>query len=79
MKTLPVEVKDGVLRLSGDAQVPPQSHLAVVVVPDDPAAAELAAWAEAGGALDFLREEPELYTDADIIPARRNPRFGGPS
>jgi hypothetical protein len=79
MKTLPIEVKDGVLRLSADARVPSHSHLAVVVVPDDPAAAELAAWADAGGGFDFLREEPERYTDADIIPARRNPRFGGPS
>jgi hypothetical protein len=77
MKTLPVEVKDGVLRLSAGAQVPPHSHLAVMVVPDDPAASELAAWAEAGNAFDFLREEPELNTDADIIPGRRNPRFGG--
>jgi hypothetical protein len=55
MKTLPVEVKDGVLRLSADAQVPPHSHLAVVVVPDDPSASELAAWAEAGNATGFAR------------------------
>jgi len=77
MKTLPIEVKDGVLRLSTAAQVPLHSHLAVVVVPDDPTGAELAAWAEEGNAFDFLREEPELYTDADIIPGRRNSRFGG--
>jgi len=79
MKTVPIEVKDGALRLGSDAQVPPHSHLAVVVVPDDPTGAELATWAEAGSAFDFLHEEPELYTDADIIPGRRNPRFGGRS
>ena len=70
---------DGVLRLGSEAQVPPHSHLAVVVVPDDPTSAELAAWTEAANALGFLHEEPELYTDADIIPWRRNPRFGGRS
>ncbi|MCL4179910.1 MAG: hypothetical protein KJ072_19460 [Verrucomicrobia bacterium] len=79
MKTLPIEVKDGVLRLSADAWVPSHSHLAVVVVPDDPAAAGLAAWADAGGGFDFLREEPELYTDADIIPVPGNSHFRGPA
>jgi hypothetical protein len=29
--------------------------LAVVFVPEDPAAAELTAWADAGGSFDFLR------------------------
>ena len=29
-----------------------------------------------GGAFDFLRDEPELYSDADIRPGRANPAFG---
>lgn len=31
---------------------------------------------DAGGAFDFLRDEPELYSDADILPGRANPAFG---
>ena len=31
---------------------------------------------EAGSAFDFLRDEPELYSDADIRPGRANPAFG---
>ncbi|MGA9867893.1 MAG: hypothetical protein WBQ75_15825 [Acetobacteraceae bacterium] len=30
----------------------------------------LAALAQAGGALDFLSEEPDLYSDADIVRSR---------
>ena len=37
---------------------------------------ELAQVAEASGSLDFLAGEPELYSDADVIPARANPGFG---
>jgi hypothetical protein len=39
--------------------------------------AEIRTLADAGGAFDFLKEEPELYSDADLLPNRRNPRFGG--
>ncbi len=37
---------------------------------------ELACVAEASGSLDFLKDEPDLYSDADVIPARANRAFG---
>jgi hypothetical protein len=77
MKLIPIAVdKDGALRLARGWPVPPKTRLALVAVPEN----EMAAIAEAGGAFDFLVEEPELYTDADVIPDRANPNFGrGPS
>jgi hypothetical protein len=33
--------------------------------------------AEGGGAFDFLLREPEIYSDEDILPERRNPEFRG--
>ena len=30
-----------------------------------------------GGAFDFLAEEPDIYSDADIEPGQENPDFGG--
>ena len=38
----------------------------LVEVPDAPDL-PMAAMAQAGGAFDFLGDEPELYTDADIV------------
>jgi len=76
MKTIPIEVSGGVLRLPKDIHLPPGAHLAVLVLDEDETNSDLQTLADAGGAFDFLREEPELYSDADILPGRRNPRFG---
>jgi hypothetical protein len=38
----------------------------LVEVPDD-VDLPMAALAEAGGAFDFLADEPDLYSDADIV------------
>ncbi|HEU0011219.1 MAG TPA: hypothetical protein VFT34_15480 [Verrucomicrobiae bacterium] len=76
MKTIPVEVSEGVLRLPRNVQLPPRAHLAVLVLEGEDAGLETLA--DAGGAFDFLREEPDLYSDSDVLPGRRNPRFGTP-
>lgn len=76
MKTISIEVDHGALRLPEGVQLPPTAHLAVLVVDESEANADLRTLADAGGAFDFLREEPELYSDADVLPDRRNPRFG---
>ena len=72
-----IEAADGVLRLSKEARLEPDAHLAVLVLEADESGAEILTLADAGGAFDFLKEEPELYSDADVLPDRRNPRFGG--
>ena len=75
MKTMPIEIHDGVLKLPGKAQLPPKSILAVIVMEEGETGGELRVLADTGGAFDFLREEPEIYSDADVLPERRNPRF----
>ena len=76
MKTMPIEIRDGVLRLPVQAHLPAGSRLAVIVM-EEVAGSEVEALADAGGAFEFLHPEPDLYSDADILPDRRNPRFGG--
>ena len=76
MKTMPVEVSNGVLRIPSGAHLPPNSRLAVIILDKEEGASELEAIADAGGGFDFLRDEPDLYSDADVLPERRNPRFG---
>ena len=63
------------LRLPKDIQLPPSAHLAVLALEEGETNADLQTLANAGGAFDFLREEPELYSDADILPGRRHPRL----
>jgi hypothetical protein len=77
MRMIAVEAADGVLRLPKEARLAPNAHLAVLVLNEDETGAEIRTLADAGGAFDFLKEEPELYSDADLLPNRRNPRFGG--
>jgi hypothetical protein len=77
MKTIPIEVDNGILRLPKEARLSATDHLAVLVLGQDESEPELRTLADAGGAFDFLREEPDIYSDADVLPDRRNPRFGG--
>jgi hypothetical protein len=47
--------------------IPARARVHVLVeVPDD-VDLPIAALAEAGGAFDFLADEPDLYSDADIV------------
>lgn len=50
--------------VAADAQV----HVLVEVVPGDADALPMATLAQAGGAFDWLANEPDLYTDADLVP-----------
>jgi uncharacterized protein (UPF0218 family) len=43
----------------------------LVEVADEEDLLPMAAMAQAGGAFDWLAEEPDLYTDADLIPPAR--------
>jgi hypothetical protein len=47
--------------------VPPQARVHVLVEVPDSTDLPMAALAQNGGAFDFLTDEPDLYTDVDII------------
>ena len=49
--------------IAADARV----HVLVEVVDSGADALPMAAIAQAGGAFDWLADEPELYTDADLV------------
>ena len=76
MKAIEVVAENGVLKLPSGVSLPARARLAVLVLePEEPSGTQIASLAEAIGALDFLKEEPEIYSDSDILPGRRNPRF----
>ena len=82
MTALEVKVEnDGALKLPSGVTLPRDVRLAVLVFgaddgkPEEGTSASISALAERSGAFDFLKEEPEIYRDADILPGRQNPRF----
>lgn len=82
MTALEVRVEsDGVLRLPSGVSPPRDARLAVLVFsaadpsPEEWSDGSIAALAEQSGSFEFLREEPEVYSDRDILPGRANPRF----
>jgi hypothetical protein len=81
MQTVPVIIEaDGILRLAPGVSLPAGAHLAVIALkpgemPDEISSEEIARFAEAGGAFDFLKDEPDLYSIDDIKPENRNPNY----
>jgi len=77
VKTIEVSVEaNDVLKLAADVSLPAHTRLAVLALAsDDPGGVQIARLAEASGAFDFLKEEPDLYSDGDILPGRANPQF----
>jgi hypothetical protein len=77
VKTIEVSVEaNGVLKLPAGVSLPARTGLAVLALePEDLGGIQIAGLAEASGAFDFLKEEPDLYSDSDILPGRVNPRF----
>jgi hypothetical protein len=49
--------------------IAPATRVHVVVEVPDTAEPPMAALTQAGGAFDWLAEEPDLYSDADLQPA----------
>lgn len=52
--------------VAADARV----HVLVEVMDSEADALPMAAIAQAGGAFDWLADEPDLYTDVDLMPPR---------
>ncbi len=67
IETTGVVSDDGKLTVDVPADVRPGEHRVVVVI-DDITADDLAAIAQHGGAFDWLKDEPDLYTLEDGEP-----------
>jgi hypothetical protein len=68
MQRITLDVESGLVTAElAQRGVPPQVRVHVLVEVPDPTDLPMAALAQSGGAFDFLSDEPDLYTDADII------------
>jgi hypothetical protein len=76
MKAIEVVEENGVLKLPNGVSLPAHFRLAVLVLePEEASGVQISSLAEVSGAFDFLKEEPEIYSDRDLLPGRTNPRF----
>ncbi len=82
MKTMEIKItENGLLKLPPGATIPPDARLAVLVFEpsksqtDDVNGESISRLAQQSGTFDFLKEEPEIYSDSDILPGRENPEF----
>ena len=76
VKAIEVVEENGVLKLPAGVSLPVRARLAVLVLePEEPSGTQIVSLAQASGAFAFLKEEPEIYSDHDILPGRTNPRF----
>ena len=67
MQTITLDAEAGqVSRELARRGIPPALRVHVLVEVPDHEAWPMAALAQAGGALDWLAGEPDLYTDADL-------------
>ncbi len=77
MRMIEVTVENGIIKLAPNVTLPEQSKLALLLLEsgDDVSSIELMKLADASGSFDFLNDEPDLYTEADIKPENRNPNY----
>jgi hypothetical protein len=68
MQRITLDVESGLVSADlAPRGVPPQARVHVLVEVPDGTDLPMATLAQTGGAFDFLADEPELYTDADVI------------
>jgi hypothetical protein len=67
IQTRGVVSPEGKLTVALPPDVAPGEHQVVIVIDDVPSQ-DLAAIAQHGGSLDWLNDEPDLYTDQDGEP-----------
>lgn len=72
MKIIPVKVEDGILKIPQELDIPPDAQLSVLLTKKD----EIdISFLEGNKSFSFLEEEPDIYSDDDILPNRKNENF----
>ncbi|MGA3005318.1 MAG: hypothetical protein ABSE20_26735 [Acetobacteraceae bacterium] len=68
MQRFSLDVESGLVSAElAQRGIPPKALVHVLVEVPDSTDLPMAALAQSGGAFDFLADEPDLYTDADVV------------
>ncbi len=72
MRIIPVHVENGVLKVPLDLKIPPETQLSILLINKED---NDISFLEGNKSFSFLDEEPDLYSDADILPGKINKSF----
>lgn len=72
MKIIPVNVENGVLKIPDNFNIDPENQLSILLTKKGEE--ELLVF-ERNNSFSFLYDEPDLYSDADIVSERKNETY----
>jgi len=72
MKIIPIKVENGILKIPGDLKIPHDAQLSILLTKKDE---KDISFLEGNKSFSFLENEPDLYSDDDILPNRKNANF----
>lgn len=72
MKIIPVKVENGILKVPDDFKLSPENQLSILLTRKDE---EVTSFLEGNNSFSFLYDEPDIYSDADIVAERKNEKF----
>lgn len=73
MKIIPIKVENGVLKLPENFQIPAGNQLSILLTTKGEE--EISVF-DKNDSFSFLYNEPDIYSDKDIIAERKNENYG---
>jgi hypothetical protein len=72
MKIIPIKVEDGILKVPDNFVMSPESQLSILLIQKGEVDSSLL---EGNNSFSFLYDEPDLYSDIDIVADRKNEKY----
>jgi len=72
MKIIPIKVEDGILKVPDNFVMSPESQLSILLIQKGEVDTS---FLEGNNSFSFLYDEPDLYSDADIVADRKNEKY----
>mgnify|MGYP006359361469 CR=1 FL=1 len=72
MKIIPIKVEDGILKVPDNFVMSPESQLSILLIQKGEVDTSLL---EGNNSFSFLYDEPDLYSDIDIVADRKNEKY----
>jgi len=72
MRIIPVKVENGILKIPDGLKIPQDSQLSILLTRRDEESISII---EGNESFSFLENEPDLYSDEDVLKNRKNENF----
>ena len=74
MKIIPVIIENGVLKIPDDMIIPNDTQISVLLTKTGE---DIIEFTQGNKSFSFLEDEPDLYSDADLLKDKKNEKFQG--